>query len=157
MDATTVRTWLAELGLDASPQAGAAGEEVTFGLQGGVDRRGAIRWRTPAVMDVFHTTQVPAAELWTHWRDPSNVATPVTELRDAVQYVAARYPLVTGEASEYQGGAVVYFSSVLFADQLSRQAFALTVSSVLKAAEAFDAGAKSRAEQLAALATLQAR
>jgi hypothetical protein len=108
-------------------------------------------------MDVSYTRRLSAPELATNWRDPSNVSPPIDELGTAVRYVAARFPLVVGDALDDAGGAVVRFSAVVFDEQLTRQAFALTTSSVLKAADMFEAGSKARAEQLAALATVQAR
>jgi hypothetical protein len=157
VDATTVRSWLEGLGLQAWTRTGSAGEEVTFGLQGSTEQPGLVRWNGPARMGVQHTRHLSTAELATSWRDPSNVATPSAELRTAVAFVAERFPLVVGDVSEDQTGAVVTFSAVVFDEQLCRQAFALTVSSLVKAAAMFDAGAQARAQQLATLTTMQTR
>ena len=157
MDANAVKSWLEGLGLQARVQTGPTGDEVAFGSHAGAQDLGVIRWRTPTVMDAYVARRVSPAELATHWRDPSNASLPIEQLRAAVRHVAGAFPLVVGDVSEDSGGAIVYFSAVLFDEQLPRQAFALTVSSVLKAVDAFDAGTKARAEQLAALASLQAR
>jgi hypothetical protein len=151
VDATTVTTWLEGLGLQTSRRALATGEEVWFGAASGAEPPNAIRWRTPTVMDVYHVRHVPAAALTAQWRDPSNNATPSAVLRDSVRQVAQQFPLVDGSVAEENGSAVVYFSAPLFDEPLTRQAFALTVSSVLKAAATFEAGSNIRAAQLAAL------
>ena len=156
MDSTLMIAWLGGLGLQASSRPGATGEEIGFGPVGATDQPAVIRWRTPGVMDMFHIRSMPASELTTQWRDPSNASTPGVVLREAVDHVARIFPLVEGAVSEADGAAVVYFSAVLFDEQLTRQAFALTVSSVLKAAAMFEAGSKVRAEQLAAVAAMQA-
>jgi hypothetical protein len=157
VDATTVRTWLEALGLQAWTRTGSGGEEVTFGTQAGGEQPGLVRWRTPTLIDVCYTRRVGAAELATVWRDPSNASPPIAELGNAVRFAAARFPLVTGEAADDPAGPIVQFSAVVFDEQLTRQAFSLTASAVLKAADMFEVGSKARAEQLAALSTVQAR
>jgi hypothetical protein len=155
VDSMTVKAWLEGLGLHTSIRAGAAGEEVCFGLAGSTEQPGIIRWRTPTVMDVFHVRPVAAHSMTAQWRDPSNGTTPAAVLRTAVRNVALAFPLVEGNvADDAGGGVIVYFSAPVFEEPPSRQAFALTVSAVLKAAATLEAGANARAEQLAALAQL---
>jgi len=147
-DSQTLTSWLEPLGLEAKEESGASDEQLSIAPADGapglvVERNGAEVW------DVVHERRVPESVLSSDWRVPSDTEPPPKVVGAAAREVACGFPLVEAETHDEGGDIAVRFRAPVFADGLTRQGFALTVSAVLKGAQAFDMVLTRRAQEMA--------
>jgi hypothetical protein len=107
--------------------------------------------------EVAQERTIPLTSLQTDLDTPWEDDDPAAVLRRGVDDVTALFPLVEASTHADATDATVNLRAPVFADGLTRQAFLLTLSSVLKAAGALDTGMKLRAEQLEEWRRLEAR
>ena len=128
-DSATLRSWLEPLG-DAGP-----------GLE--VQRSDAETW------EVAHEHRVPESVLSSDWCAPWDTKRPAAVVGEAAREVAGGFPLVESETHGDGGDVTVRFRAPIFDEGLTRQAFVLTVSAVLKAARVFGRVLTRRAQEMA--------
>jgi Bacterial SH3 domain len=151
MNADVLRTWIEDLGLTVKPGAGASGTELHV-TPADADEPGlVVRPRDPGAWEVVHERQIPASIARSTWQAPWDTGSPAAAVDKVVRQVACGFPLVEAQTRDDGGDIRVWFRAPVFTEGLARQALTLTVSSVLKAAAAFDLITAQRAEELKAL------
>ena len=146
----TLRSWLEALGLEVTEAGGASREELTAALVHEGEPQLVVRQSDAATWRVLHERRVSESALSADWRAPWQDEAPAAAVDRAAQQVAYAFPLVEADTRGDGGDVVVRFGAPVFGEGLTRQAFALTVSAVLKAARGFDLVLARRADELAA-------
>jgi hypothetical protein len=138
--------WLEALGLDVTVKDDGSGEELWI-TSGDVEPRLVIRQSDVGTWDVVYERRLAASELSAQWDAPWETELSTAIVGRAVREIACGFPLVASETRDDGGDVVVRFRAPLYDEGLTRQAFVLTVSPVLKATEAFDLALARRAEE----------
>jgi Bacterial SH3 domain len=146
----TLRSWLEALGLEVTEAGGASREELTAASVHEGEPQLVVRQSDAATWRVVHERRVSESALSADWRAPWQDEAPAAAVDRAAQQVAYAFPLVEADTRGDGGDVVVRFGAPVFGEGLTRQAFALTVSAVLKAARGFDLVVARRADELAA-------
>ena len=157
MGSATLRSWLEALGLEVTAVDGASEEELTAAPVHEGAPQVVVRQSDAATWKVVHERRVSERALSTDWRAPWEDDSPAATVERAAQQIAYAFPLVEADTSGDGGEVVVRLGAPVFDEGLTRQAFALTVSAVLKAARAFDLVVARRADDLAAWREFEAR
>lgn len=155
-DPDVLRAWIEGLGLAVKPQAGASGSELRVTPADKDEPSLVVRQRDAGVWEVVHQRQIPAALARSAWQAPWDTGSPAGMIDNVARQVACGFPLVEPDTRDEGGDVKVRFRAPVFDEGLTRQAFVLTVSSVLKAAAAFDLVTAQRAEELKALQAFDA-
>jgi hypothetical protein len=145
----TFTPWLEALGLEVTVKNGASGEELWVTSAGHDEPRLVVRQSDAGTWEVVHDRRLAASVLNAAWHAPWDTDPPAVVVGRAVQGVACGFSLVESETHDDRRDLVVRFRAPIYDEGLTRQAFVLTVSPVLKAAEAFDLVVARRAEELA--------
>lgn len=148
-DQATLRTWIAGLGLDVKTVSGSGGDELWVTPAHEVEPRLVLRPGGPGAWEIVHDRRVPASALSSDWRGPRDAESPTDVVGRVARQLACGFPLVDPSIHDTGGDVIVRLRAPVFDEGLTRQAFALTVSSVLKAAQRFDLGAMQRTDELA--------
>jgi hypothetical protein len=145
-DSATLRSWLEGLGLEVND----AGDHLSVMPGDDADLRLMVRRSDASTWEVVHDRRVEESVLTSDWHAPWDTDPAAVVVGRAVDEVALGFPLVQSETTHHAGAAAVRFRAPLFDEGLSRQACALTVSSVLNAARVFDLVLARRVEERAA-------
>jgi hypothetical protein len=153
VDSVTLASWIE--GMDLRVER--SGEDLRVREHVGNAGELVVARTSPETWHVAHERTIPVdslkADVDVPWEDDD----PVAVLRRSVGEVAALFPLVEGSTRENGSDATVVLRAPVFDDGLTRQAFALTLSSLLGAAGALDRVLVSRAEQLEEWQRFEAR
>ncbi|MBV8949784.1 MAG: hypothetical protein JOZ99_02835 [Actinobacteria bacterium] len=98
--------------------------------------------------DIAHEVRITGVELRHRWSAPWDDDTPVASVTRVADGIASSFPLVEASATTDGDDALVRFSAPVLHEGLNRQAFLLTLSSVLKAAQLLTVVRTRRAEEL---------
>ena len=152
-ETATLEAWAKSLGFTVTPGE-RFGDLVATPSGGGpsflLQRRSHEAW------ELTHERRTEATAARAAWLAPSDERRPSDVLGGIVRRLVAAYPLVEGEVMLVMGDELrLRFSAPLHEPGLSQQAFLLTLSSLVKAVEAYDLAAAARAEDLSALAQFQ--
>ncbi|MEY2478071.1 MAG: hypothetical protein QOG87_3386 [Actinomycetota bacterium] len=116
-----------------------------------IQRRNYEEW------ELIHERRIDVAAARAAWLSPADERRPTDVIDGIVRRLAAGYPLVEGQVMLVVGDELrLRFSARVYGEGLTQQAYLLTLSSVLKAVQAYDLAAAARADDLAALAEFQA-
>jgi hypothetical protein len=153
-EAATLEAWTKSLGFTVT-EGERVGDLAATPPGGGpsflLQRRSHDTW------DLIHERSLAAAAAGAAWLAPSDGRRPADVLGPIVRRLVAAYPLVQGQVMVVMGDELrLRFSAPVHEAGLSQQAFLLTLSSLVKAVEAYDLAAAARAEDLTALADFQA-
>jgi hypothetical protein len=157
MNPDELRTWIEGLGLAVKPGAGASGAELQVTLAESDEPALVVRQRDPGVWEVVHQRQIPASLARSTWQAPWDTGSPAAVVDNIVRQVASGFPLIEPQTRDDGGDIRVWFRAPVYEERLTRQAFVLTASSVLKAAARFDSITARRAEELEALQEFDAQ
>jgi Bacterial SH3 domain len=147
-DLTTLTSWLEGLGLEVKDGSGPAGKQLSVKVAGEADPSVVVQQGSSDTWEIVHDRRVPAATLTSDWSAPWDTGPPAEVVGKAAREVAFGFPLVESETRQEGGNVTVRFHAPVFDDGLTRQAFVLTVSAVLKVADVFDLVLKGRAEEM---------
>jgi hypothetical protein len=150
----TLRTWIEALGLRVA--SGASPTDLWIRPADADEPVLVVRRQDPQTWDVVHERRVPASVLSSDWHAPWDREPPAAVVGRAARQVAFGSPLVESDTHDDGGDLMVRFRAPVFDDGLTRQACLLTVSSVLKAAQAFELVMAQRANELVAWTEFQA-
>jgi hypothetical protein len=146
----TLGQWIEGLGLDVRVVSGAAGDELRVTPRHDAEPGLVVARRDPETREIVHDHRVSASALQSEWQAPWDPQPPAEAVSRAARDVACGFPLVETSTHEENGEVVVRFGAPVFDDGLTRQAFLLTLSSVLKAVQGFALVIARRADELAA-------
>lgn len=149
MNPEVLETWIE--GLAVKPGAGVSGTELWAAPAAGGGPSLVVRPRDAGRWEVVHERQIPASTARSTWQAPWDTGSPAAVVDNIVRQVASGFPLVEHDTRDEGGDVTIRFRAPLYEEGLTRQAFVLTASSVLKAAGAFDLVTAQRAEELKAL------
>lgn len=151
----TLKIWVEELGLRVK------GESTADILQVALPALNApvftIKSERTDWWQITHQRRIAGSKVNSEWEiggEPSEP--PITRLTIAVQHLATGFPLLSVHVSRSEPNVVIEFKAPIHGDGLSRQAFMLTVSSIVKSVEAFDALSAHRVRQIQVLKELKA-
>ncbi|HEV3451324.1 MAG TPA: hypothetical protein VG869_08975 [Acidimicrobiia bacterium] len=150
----TLRTWIEALALRVAP--GASETDLSVRPPHADEPVLVVRRQDPQTWDVVHERRVTASVLSSDWQAPWDSEPAAAVVGRAARQVAFGSPLVESGTRDDGGDLMVRFRAPVFDDGLTRQAFVLTVSSVLKAAQAFELVMEHRADELVAWKEFQA-
>ncbi|WP_263248076.1 SH3 domain-containing protein [Saccharopolyspora rosea] len=163
MDTTAFERWLSCLDVSVERRRHGETEELHIGKPGGTHplvvlktedgresgERGNTWW-------AIHERVIPRSAVEENWRIVGEPRSSVGNLSRIVTEFATGFPLVDCEVRpSANGDVVVVIRAPLFLEDLAAQAFLLTVSAVLKAAEALDVLEARKAEEVRVWADLQ--
>jgi hypothetical protein len=143
------KTWAEDLGLRVKGEPATAELYVSLPISGAA--RFTIRRDRKDVWSITHQRPLAASILNSNWGIGAQSETPISLLTKAVRRLATGFPLLQAEVIPRGSDVVIEFNVPVYAEALTQQAFVLSLSSVMKAVEAFDLLAAQRAEQIAAL------
>jgi hypothetical protein len=135
MDAATLKRWTESLGFRVEEGPTRTGFSAV--LPGLDDVRLTIEPTGEDVWTVAHSHRLSAASLRASMVGGQHGESPASVLTRTVHQVGNSMPLVRTAVSERARDVVIEFSAPLYSEDLNRQTFALTVSSVAKAVEVF--------------------
>ena len=150
----TLRAWIEALGFTLAP--GASETDLWIRPTHADEPVLLVRRQDPQTLYVVCERRVPGSVLSSEWQAPWDSEPPPAVVGRAVRQVACSFPLVESGTHDDGGDVMVWFRAPVFDDGLTRQAFVLTVSSVFKAAQAFELVVAQRADELVAWAEFQA-
>jgi hypothetical protein len=153
-ETATLEAWTKSLGFSVS-QGERPGDLSAMPPGGGppilIQRRNYEEW------ELIHERRIDVAAAGAAWLAPADERRPSDVLGDIVRRLAATYPLVDGQVMLVVGDELrLRFSAPVYGEGLTPQAYLLTLSSLVKAVQAYDLAAAARAEDLAALGEFQA-
>jgi len=149
-DAATMGSWIGALGLAFTTRQDGAGGAMDLWL--GPDTVGdlvaTIAVQGPSVSLVAHERRVPRGSLASTWPPPHGARDPLVGVTVAAVRVAAGFSLVTATVRDGGDNVIVRFEAPVYHDGLTQQAFLITVSSVIKAGQAFEGLAAQNATEV---------
>lgn len=157
MNPEVLETWIEGLGLAVQPGAGVSGTELWAAPAAGGGPSLVVRPRDAGRWEVVHERQIPASTARSAWQAPWDTGSPAAVVDTIVRQVASGFPLVEHDTRDEGGDVTIRFRAPVYEEGLTRQAFVLTASSVLKAAGAFDLVTAQRTEELKALQEFDAQ
>jgi hypothetical protein len=149
-DRTVLTAWIAALGLDVRVVTDPSREELWVTPAREAGPLLVVRPHDHDTWEIIHEYRVPAAVLTSQWQAPWDTEPPAAVVDRAAREVAGGFPLVDATTHEDGGDVVVELRTPIFDENLTRQAFVLSLSSVQKAARRFELMLARRAEELAA-------
>jgi hypothetical protein len=144
--AATLSSWLEGLGLEVKETGTHAGDGLSIMPAHDGDPSVAVQRSDPATWEVVHDRRIEGSVLTSDWHAPWDTETPSEVMSRAVREVACGFPLVESETHDEGGDVAIRLRAPVFDEGLTRQAFVLTVSSVLNAARTLDLVMARRAE-----------
>lgn len=146
IEITTLKTWVEGLGLRVK------GESTAAALQVGLPALGSplftIKSERSNFWQITHQRRIADSTVNSEWGIGEPPEPPIALLTKAVQHLAMGFPLLSAQVSRSESNVVIEFKAPIYGDGLTRQAFMLTVSSVVKSVEAFDALSAHRTRQI---------
>jgi hypothetical protein len=139
-------------------------EALSFDVRVVTNRSSQELWVTPAheagplvvvrpgdhdTWEIIHEHRVPASVLSSQWQASWDADPPAAGVALAAREVADTFVLVDATTREDGGDLVVQFGVPVFDEDLTRQAFVLSLSSMQKAARGFERVLARRAQELA--------
>lgn len=155
IEITTLKTWVEELGLRVK------GDSTAAELQVGLPSLGAplftIKSERSDFWRITHQCRIADSTVNSEWGIGEPSESPISLLTKAVQHLATGFPLLSVQVSQSESNVVIEFKAPIYGDGLTRQAFMLTVSSVVKSVEAFNALSAHRTRQIEVLKELKVK
>jgi hypothetical protein len=112
--------------------------------------------QSPAGWTIEAQRSVHVDAVRAEWLGPGAEGNPAEVVAAVATGVVSPFPLVQAAVTEQGPAFAIQFWAPVFDDGLTQQAFLLTVSAVLKAAETFDTVQAMRRDELSALAEVRA-
>jgi DNA-directed RNA polymerase subunit RPC12/RpoP len=150
VELSMLRDWTQALGLRVKR------ESETDGLQVALPITGAPRFTIKpdgreSTWSITHERQLSSAIVDSQWGIGGHDDSPISRLTKTIHRLATGFLVLHAEVFQDGSDVVIEFTAPIYGEGLTKQAFALTLSSVMKAVEAFDLLIAQRAEQVAAL------
>ncbi|HEX7520518.1 MAG TPA: SH3 domain-containing protein [Acidimicrobiia bacterium] len=157
MNPHVVQAWIEGLGLAVKPGAGTSGTELWVTPADTDGPSLVVRQRDAGMWEVVNERVISASTAGSAWQAPWDTGSPTAVVDNIARQVACGFLLVESATRDESGNLTVRFRAPVYEEGLTRQAFVLTASSVLKAARAFDLVIAQRAEELKALQDFDAQ
>jgi rubrerythrin len=152
-DIHNLATWTEDLGLRATVQSEPTGDTLRVVTAEG--SHSYVKPAEPGRADISCQRRVPNADVQALWGEPDQPEEAAGRFAEVVGNLGNAFPLLAVTITKGEKETVVDFESPLHTEGLNRQAYALTVSGVMKAAETFDMIQEERSRQTEAWASLE--
>jgi hypothetical protein len=151
----TVRAWLATCGYDAQADSEAGAEALRIRRSGAAEPVLRLRAVGDQAWHISHARTLPLAVVQEQWKSPAGTPAPAEALQQAVAELAGMFPLVAASAVARATEVDVQLTAAVYREQLAPQAFALTLSSLEKAAQSLELLLSRRGELAKSLAQFE--
>ena len=147
-DVARLRHWVDGVGLAARIVAGPSAEELWITPRDQAGPLVVVTQRDAQTREIVHERRLAARALSSEWSAPRDDEPPGAVVSPAARDLACGFPLVDATIDADGDDMTIRFTAPVFDDDLARQTFLLTMSSVLKATQLFGIVAVRRAEEL---------
>lgn len=148
-DMATFKRWIDGTGLHTRLVVDATLEELWVSPSAEEEPIALVRRRNDECAEVVHERRLDERELHDVWAAPWDGTTPTAVVNAAVGDMVLAFPLVGASTAPDGAGLELRLVAPVFHDELSRQAFLFTLSSVLNAAHLLTRMSERRADALA--------
>ena len=134
MNPHVVQTWIEGLGLAVKSGAGTSNTELWAAPADAGGPSLVVRPNGADMWEVVNERTISASIAGSAWQAPWDTGSPTAVVDNVARQIACGFPLVESATRDESGNLTVRFRAPVYEEGLTRQAFVLTVSSVLKAA-----------------------